>query len=241
MMTLPPSPDGAQAIAPATAQIGDLVVGVWTAQIGTSSQSPGKEYLTLTLRITNRAANPMTYIRGWSDPKVSVTLLDQNRNYYNRLPSPNQSETQINPGLTIEDTIDFEAPPRNASLELHLPIGAGDKTYVFLIPAPFIQRPRAIASAARPKVQGKVQPGPAMPNDLENDPRVRDDVYRAYSVRMMEINAHVLRLSTNHGTAFRKQETTKLFKKLADDSKLNVVQIMRIIDEEQRKRMSKKR
>jgi hypothetical protein len=111
-----------------------------------------------------------------------------------------------------------------------------------LIPPPFIQRPRPNAGAFRPTVQARVAPAPARPYDPESDPNVRSNVTAAYSMRMKEIQRNSLGMSANHGVQYRKQETSKLLKKLADESKLDVEQIKRIITAfEQSKKMPNRR
>jgi DNA-directed RNA polymerase subunit RPC12/RpoP len=131
-----PAKTESRAIAPATAQIGDLVVGVSAAVIETSGQNSADGYLTLTLRITNLSAKAITHF-SWSGPSHNVILTDQYHNYYNRIVSSADPDQVIEPSRTITETLQFEKPPQGVVLALDIP-HVGQK-FEFTLPAPFVR------------------------------------------------------------------------------------------------------
>lgn len=155
-------------IAPATMELGDLVVGVSTAEVSrvkVNQQDSDKSYLVLMIRITNRSDAPVTYT-GWQSSAAKVVLRDVQKNYYNRikfspgaLPAGAVEEAKIAPAETISDLLVFEAP--NApyqSLDLDLPV-TDDSAFRFTVPSTMI-RSANLATAAVTQPQPPSTPAP---------------------------------------------------------------------------------
>jgi hypothetical protein len=121
-----PAPVSTRTIAPQTERIGNLVVGVFEARLSIDNGAGGNGHLTVTVRVTNRAAVPITFV-SWSDPTRKVILSDQYNNYYNRIGSDARAERVIQPDQTIVDTLEFEKPLPGAVLALDLP--GGDQNF----------------------------------------------------------------------------------------------------------------
>jgi hypothetical protein len=221
----PPPPAGEKRVtAPATDQIGDMVVGVWSADFRRNDLSPPGDYLSITLRITNRSAKPMVYV-SWSQAIMKATLRDFNRNFYNAIKAPPRDPVSIEPGSTITDTIEFEAPPRNIELELDLDV-PGKKSYLFRIPLAVIhnQNPPAAAPWAK-------EPPPAVQKlpDPEHDPRICGAVKAAYRSGLARIRKRHSMRSPKAALAKVRTEEPDLVKELADQFSLKFNQIVRIL------------
>ncbi len=146
-LSLPPS----RTMAPSTAEIGDLVVGISSARLGPLNRSTAQNSLTLGLRITNRSDKPRKYL-GWTQPEIKVLLRDRYGNFYNRIPLGPRDELMIKPGETITDRLAFEPTAFGSEVTLDLPVAGSEKSFQFLIPAAFIERtpPPTVASANQP-------------------------------------------------------------------------------------------
>jgi len=212
-------------IAPETAQIGDMVVGISNPRLGPLNQSTAGDCLSLTLRITNLSKKPMTY-HSWSRPKASVILRDQNRNYYNRIDSSTQGDVLIDPGVTITDTLQFERPLATAAvLDLDLPTGG--RPYQFRIPVAIIQRaPTSVVSVAKEQAGDPAAP-PAY--DPEKDPQLIADVKAVYGTAMQKMESRTLGMTTNNAARFRTTEPKRVVKTLAERLKLTTEQIKRML------------
>lgn len=221
-----PATDGSvRAVAPATAQVGDVVVGVAAAQVVGKREVGGEERLTLTLRITNLSAKPMKYV-SWSQANMSAVLRDHNGNYYNRILLPARSMVVIEPTVTILDTIEFEATPAGVYLELDLKVSGSERSFQFRIPAPSILRVISppSASAAQPPT-----PVPPAASDPEKDPRLRSAVRAAYREGMKQVRRTTAPLSPKAAASRQKKLEGNLLKALADQFTLNAEQITRMI------------
>ena len=204
--------------APATQRIGDLVVGVATAQIGASQ--PGEEqHLTLTLRITNLSVEPMVYT-SWAESSLRVVLKDQNGNYYNRIGAGILDKQTIDTTRTITDTLEFEKPLATATMfDLDLPLN--DKSYQFRIGASLIERAPAQQVAKR----AAQVPTSTSAYDPEKDPQLIEDVKTVYRTAMERAEARALGMSTNNAARFRTKEQERVIKGLAAKLNLTVDQI----------------
>jgi DNA-directed RNA polymerase subunit RPC12/RpoP len=228
-MGVPQAPPQNRTLAPATAQIGNLVVGVSNAQLGTFDGTTENECLTLTLRVTNLSAKPITYA-SWSGPAHKAILTDQYHNYYNRISSSTQVDQEIEPDRTITDTLQFEKPLAGAVLALDLPIGV--QKFEFSLPATFVQR----------GVTAKVAPKVAPPSlvlasasvsepaySAERDPQIVADVKAAYDEAMRRVEVRVLGKSGNEAARLRKTEKERIIKALAAKMDMTVDQIRHMI------------
>ena len=214
-------------LAPATAQIGNLVVGVSSAQLGTFDGTTENECLTLTLRVTNLSAKPITYA-SWSGPARKAILTDQYHNYYNRIGSSTQTDQAIEPDRTITDTLQFEKPLLGAALALDLPIGT--QKFEFSLPAAFVQR--AVTAKVAPKVApASPVTAPELPYSAE--PRTRKlshlDVKATYNEAMKRVEVRALGMSTNNAARLRKTEKERIIKSLATKMDMTVDQIRHMI------------
>src|SRR5262249_17908091 len=73
--------------APATVQLGDLVVGIASAEMGPLPLQNGRnspDALSFKLRITNLSKQPLHY-ESWSGSSGVIVLKDQGNNFYNRV------------------------------------------------------------------------------------------------------------------------------------------------------------
>jgi hypothetical protein len=222
----PPPPEGEKRVAaPATDQIGDMVVGVSSADFRRNDdQNPPGEHLSITLRITNRSAKPMVYV-SWSQAIMKATLRDFNRNFYNAIKAPPQDPISIEPGSTITDTIEFEAPPKNIELELDLDV-PGKKSYLFRIPLVVIHNLNPPAAGPWAK-----QPPPVVQKlpDPEQDPRICGAVKAAYRSGLERIKKRHSMRSPKAALAKVRSEEPDLVKDLADQFSLKFNQITRIL------------
>jgi hypothetical protein len=223
---LPVAP-ATRVVAPATAQIGELVVGVWAAQIVPNERLAADERLSLTLRITNLSQKPTKYV-SWSQVNMSAVLRDRNRNYYNRITLPTRSMVVIEPTVTILDAIEFEATPTNVELELDLTVAGSEKSFQFRIPASSIRRATAAPFAAMAQ---KSLPVSQVPFDPEKDPRLRAAVKAAYREGVKQVKRNTMSLSPKAAASKQKKEEPKLIKALADQFTLTIEQITRMITE----------
>jgi hypothetical protein len=221
----------ARTISPSTAQIGDMVVGVAAARVQTFAQPVRSEQLVLTLRITNLSTKPITY-RSWSRPDVAVSLRDQFRNYYNRIPSASESELRIGPGNTVTDTLMFEAPPEAVELELDLPTPGEGDAFEFRLPMGQVQRTTPSvtpAPAPRPRVQEPPPRPPPEPYDPEKDERLCSTVRSEYRAGVNHIERRAQGMTFDRGNRFRRTECNTLIKSICDKHSLTVDQVRRII------------
>ncbi len=220
-------------LAPATAQIGNLVVGVSSAQLGTIDGTTEDECLTLTLRITNLSAKATTYA-SWSGPTRKAILTDQYHNYYNRIGSSTQTNHAVEPDRTITDTLQFEKPLPGAVLALDLPLGVAK--FEFSLPAAFIQR--TVVARVAPKMAppaAAIVPPPALasvsepPYSAERDPQIMADVKAAYDEAMRRVEVRVLGMTGNNAARLRKTEKERIIKALATKMDMTVDQIRHMI------------
>jgi hypothetical protein len=231
-------------IAPNTSEINEMVVGISSARLGPPDEGNGADVLTLGLRITNRSMNPMKYV-GWSDPKIRVTVRDMYGNWFNRISRDSSGkEVSIPPGETIIDRLVLERTSFNSELNVDLPLPGTDKTFEFTILPLFIERTRApvvvrangIATTSPPKTAASNSaaspPGARSktePYEPENDPKVRERIRTGYISRMAEINQRRLGYSSNAAAVYKRRESAKLLKKLAEDNDLTEDQVQRIL------------
>jgi hypothetical protein len=220
-------------VAPATAQIGDMVVGVSIAQIGSSNGTSDGEYLTLTLRITNLSEKPITYV-SWSAPIRKAVLSDQNHNYYNRVGATPQADQVIQPDLTITDTIQFEKPSPGVVLYLDLP--HGNQKFDFSLPPSFVQRiqvtttaPKAVAPAPAPPPVSVAASVSEQPYSAERDPQIIADVNEAYKGLMARVEKRATGMTSNNAIRFRRTEKDKIIKGLSEKMDMTPDQIRRMI------------
>ncbi|MGO9469882.1 MAG: hypothetical protein ACLQIB_45300 [Isosphaeraceae bacterium] len=224
-------------IAPAAAQIGDMVVAVQTVRQGKTTTPVQGDYIVVTLRITNVAKGPVSYV-SWSGPDMGVMFRVERGAFYNQVPLPKQEARSINPNETISDTLVFEPPPALKHLELDLPAPGGKQSFQFRIPFALVERSvffaGAAAAAAAPKVQAKAKtalaavPGTG-PVDPEKDPEVRNAIHREYQAGARNIKSRSLGMSTNDAATYRRRQGKELLKSIADKHKLDVDQVRRII------------
>jgi DNA-directed RNA polymerase subunit RPC12/RpoP len=228
-MGVPQAPPQNRTIAPATAQIGNLVVGVSSAQLGTFDGTTENECLTLTLRVTNLSAKPITYA-SWSGPARKAILTDQYHNYYNRISSNTQVDQAIEPDRTITDTLQFEKPLAGAVLALDLSIGV--QKFEFSLPVTFVQRV-AVAKVAPQVAPPSLVLASASVSEpaysAERDPQIVADVKAAYDEAMRRVEVRVLGKSGNEAARLRKTEKERVIKALATKMDMTVDQIRHMI------------
>jgi hypothetical protein len=221
-----------RAIAPATARVGDLVVGVSGARLGPLNRSVPENCLSLSLRITNLGEKPVAY-SGWSDSRVRVVLRDHSGNYYNKV-ATGLDERLIQPGVTITDTLSFEPTPLWAQLDLDLPVIGSEKPFRFRITGTFIERPPMFPAQPPARVagaQGRTPPAPTA-YDPEADPEVRRAILSEYRDGMRKIQRRVLGMSTNRADEARRTEPVNLVKSIAKKHNLEGSQVRRILGDE---------
>ncbi len=237
-VTKPPPP---RAIAPSTAEIGDLVVGIATARIGLVDLNGARNVLSLGLRITNKSANPMKH-QSWSRSEIKVVLRDRYGNFYNRIPQASPDEVEIKSGETVTETLVFEPTAFGSEVTLDLPVPGGGKGFEFLIPSGFIDRGGPPTSASAGQIPNPAAPlgvAPLMPKTTAAQPakteepatdqklaaKIRGDFKEA----LAEINRRRLGMSSNDSVTFRRRETAKAVKKLAKDNELTEDEVKRIV------------
>lgn len=223
-----------------------MVVGVLSARLGPIDEANPRNALTLALQIINRSAKPMKH-PGWSKPEIKVVLRDRYGNFYNRIPAGPKEAAEIKPGETISENLVFEPTAFGSELTLDLPLEGSEK-FLFMVPAGLIQRGAAGTATAAAAVPAPAAAGtttaakgaaaaPASPTtpaagkapDPENDPKLRLKIRGDYNESMAEINRRKLGKSTNEAVTFKRRETAKLVKKLAEDYELTEDQIKRIV------------
>lgn len=226
-------------IAPATMQVGDLVVGVSVAEVTPvriHKQDSSVEYLALSLRVTNLAQQAVSY-RGLQYSDASFVLRDIDRNYYNRVkffpgefPDDCVEERNIEPGSTITDLVVFEPP--NApykSLELDLPVSS-DSTFRFTIPNSMIRRavpvagnppPVAMAPAAAgtPK-QADPKAVPAKPAGLD-DLKRRSLILSEYRELWTQTERRAKSMSYDRGRQYKRTRRTEILDSLSEKYKIS--------------------
>jgi hypothetical protein len=243
--------------APATAEINEMIVGIVSARLGPIDAGDAREVLTLALRITNSAAKPMTY-SGWTKPELKVTLRDMYGNDFKRVARDTVgTETAVKPGETISDRLIFERTSFLAELNLDLPLAGSERAFKFRILPAFIERPGgppavaagrnstqqmidAAAGSRTPVIPGTAQattpppepskPAASQPYDPEQDEKLCKKIRSDYVEQMAEINRRKVGLSTSEGTSFKRRETAKLLKRIAEDNELTDEQVKRIIN-----------
>jgi hypothetical protein len=245
--------------APATMKRGNLVVGVFEAKVGPITlhgRETSKDFLRLTLRITNVGKIPLKY-EGWPHPAKSADLRavfrDVNKNYYNRAdfgksgpPDGTAGEVSIEPGVTITDVLVFEKPPDFVNeFELDLPTFRPTEGYYFRLPSMFVQKrnPFGISNGGMglgmntqaPALRNPAPPPaptPAAPPDPvppEEDPAVRAVVIREYKAGSREIEEKINGMGYDNGRAYRKKAYPELKKKIAEKHNLTVDQVTAIV------------
>lgn len=173
-------------IAPATLEVGGIVVGISLAEIGSISvnnRETETEYLRLTVRVTNLLGNPFSLV-GVHSAGTKAILRDSSGNYFNHIRfSPSElpkgciTKVDIPPKDTVTDLLVFENPGiqigklgqpfRPGDFELDLPLGG--RNYRFLIPGSMFQRPSPTMRPAQ-----VVQPPPAPPTRSTPPPTTKE-------------------------------------------------------------------
>jgi hypothetical protein len=229
LLPFAPQADLGVAIAPATAQIGDLVVGVSEARLGPLNRSTVEEVLSLTLRITNLSARPMS-VTSWARSDVRVVLRDRNRNYYNRVSASSEAPREVDAGQTITEKLTFEPTPEGVELELDLPVADSSKPFRFRMPTGFVRRSFPPIQSAQAN-QTRPQPAPAapVPYDPEKDPKLCSAVNAEYREGMKRIDRRALGVSFDRANKLRQTEPPKLIKSLAKKHNLEEDQVRRIV------------
>ena len=106
-----PSSTPGRRVAPNTSEIGDCVVGVFSARLGPIDERDDRKALCLVVRVTNRSAKPITHV-SWSKPEVSVVLRDRSGQTYKRILPERALDVEIKPDETISDRLVFEPVER---------------------------------------------------------------------------------------------------------------------------------
>jgi len=231
-------------VAPDAARIGGTTVSVETARVGPVDRQPKGDYLSLGLRITNVSQKPIHH-HNWSRPGIAVILRDHNGAFYNRVPAPDDRETAIDPGLTIAETLVFEATPAGATLDVDLPVADGGESFRFRIPFQFVQRPRpfnpppkptpTLGPTPKPAVAAKEeQKKPAAPPqvDPEKDEKLRATLTTEYRAGKRTIERRALGMSFNEAARYKRIAPKDLLKSLAEKHHLQLEQVRRIIGAE---------
>ena len=213
---------GDRTVSPATAQIGELVVGVINATVGPVKLMRGKDnntYLKLTLRITNNSKRPATY-KSWSHQEHVLTLRDNTKNYYNYikfssddLPIGSNPFALIEPGKTISDVLVFESLNNPvAYFELDLPYG-GD-AFKFAIPYAFTQREMlTMPSLPAPQV---APPPPPVAYDPTTDPSLIANLSQEYRAEYRDVERKTKGMGYDRARTFRRQGYGKIVSHLAE-------------------------
>ena len=237
-------PPPSRTTAPSTAEIGDMVVGVSSARIGPAEQGGMLNSFSLELSITNKSAKPVKYL-SWSRSEIAVVLRDRYGNSYKRVSPGSKDEIEIKPGETMTDRLVFEPTAFGSELTLDLPVAGAGKSFLFVIPAGFIERtaPPPIAVATKQGSKQAVPPpggflvAPAVPAaasapkaaDPATDAKVIAKVRGDFKESMAEINRRRLGMSSNDSVTFQRRERTKLVKKLAKDNDLTEDQVKSMV------------
>jgi hypothetical protein len=235
----PAAPANRMAVAPATMQVGDLAVGVYSVRLGpiqvdNTRQIPG-DYVTFRLRITNRSGSPYQY-KSWSQQTTGVVLSDALKNYYNRvmIEDPPVKEQVIQPGQTISDLIAFEPPLKQFGYwELYLP-SPEHIPFAIRIPSVLVERPAsptAAAGGAAPSAE-KAAPPPApppAPARPENNPQTRSRVLADYRTGSASIERKARGMGFDRGRKFRQEGAEKLIDEIAERYELNSIQVRAIL------------
>jgi hypothetical protein len=238
-MLSPPS----RTTAPSTAEIGDMVVGVSSARIGPAEQGGMLNSFSVELSITNKSAKPIKYL-SWSRSEIAVVLRDRYGNSYRRVSPGSKDEVEIKPGETMTDRLVFEPTAFGSELTLDLPVAGAGKSFLFVVPAGFIERTAAPIAVATKQASTKAVPppggflvAPAVPvapsapkaADPATDPKVIEKVRGDFKESMAEINRRRLGMSSNDSVTFQRRERTKLVKKLAKDNELTEDQVKSMV------------
>ena len=212
-----------------------MAVSVEKATVGPIDRQPKGDCLSLALRITNLSHKPIRHPT-WSQSGIAVKLRDQFGGYYNRVNVPDMDQTPIKPGVTIVETLVFEATPAGAILDLDLPIADGARTFRFHIPR--VQRTRAETTqpsepAPPPAVAAEAEhqdtaPAPP-PRDPEQDPKVRRTLIVEFQKGEQEIKTRAMGRSSNEAARFQRNARTSLRKSLAKKYGLELEQVERIV------------
>jgi hypothetical protein len=213
-----------------------MVVGVAGALIGPvrlRSRPTPSEYFSLTLRITNLAAKPVTY-QSWSRSHLPVTLRDNNRSYYNRiafnpedLPAGAVDQAVIEPGQSITDVLVFEPVGGLIwSLELDLPVEGSEEVYRFSIPMGLVRRvpppmdfPQMAAS----------EPVPPQPLPPDQDPQVWAEVRAEFAAEMRHVERKINGMGYDRGRSFRRASEEDLLKRLSEKYRTGEDLVRRIV------------
>jgi hypothetical protein len=221
--------------APASKRIGDLAVSITEVKAGPVRLVTGgysKDYLALTVRVTNLSAVPVNYL-GWHDPKNNVTLRDHDRNYYNRIHFDQESRPvdaaplrSLSPNQTITDVIVFELPPPPSlwtAYELDIPIPNTADKFEFLIAGNLqktVQQPLKL-----------VEPTPPAPAtyDPEADPQLVRAVSVDYRDGAAKVERRLRTMSFDRARTARPKEFEGLLGGIATKYKLTHDQVRRMI------------
>jgi hypothetical protein len=222
--------DSKRVVAPQTAQVGELVVGVSEARVDADGR------LQIILRITNRSSKPLTYT-SWSAVAINKpTLTDQFQNFYNLITTMTQYEQVIAPETTIIDnTLLFENPPPNGTLALDLPLG--NEKFEFSLPTLFVRRvltgfgqPAPLTKTEAPPAKAaSAPPRVVAPYKAQDDPQLIADVKAVYKEAIKRVEKRILGMTSNNGARFRKNETKKIIQTIADKMGMTVEQISEMV------------
>src|SRR5262249_9766400 len=131
-------------------QLGDLVVGIASAEMGPLPLQNGRnspDALSFKLRITNLSKQPLHY-ESWSGSSGVIVLKDQGNNFYNRvdfgpeeMPNGSFPRGDIGPGKTVTDLLVFEGTQQTyVDFDLELPMPDGSGSFRFRIPRGMVQK-----------------------------------------------------------------------------------------------------
>jgi hypothetical protein len=125
-------------LVPHTIKVNGRELGVASAIVGPISLLSQKQFLSLTLKITNVADKSTAAVK-WPRQTIKVTVRDRHKHGYPRIEAGPQDNASIDPGQSIQDTLVFEPPKPNEPLYVDLQISDSAQRIQFLVPVDFIQ------------------------------------------------------------------------------------------------------
>jgi hypothetical protein len=234
-------------------QIDGKSVSVATARVGPVEGRAKGDYLSLTVRITNRTRKPILH-QSWARKGIGVILRDLNGRYYIAMPAVEPADKAIAPGETYPEMLVFEATPPGASLDLDLPASEGAAPFQFRLRSLFIELPRPNAPA--PKVatpKAAPPPAPTAPEpstapeatvatiakakapeappavDPEKDPKLRAKIVSEFKEGKRRIDRRAMGMNTNDAVSFKRNAPKELLKSLAKKHNLELDEVRRIV------------
>lgn len=238
-------------VAPATVQVGTLVIGVASAEVAPvrigGNASPSR-YLTLTLRVTNLADKPVNYT-GWQYATGAVLLKDTDRNYYNRIrfapgehPDGCVESAVIQPAETIKDVLVFEPPSvLNRNLELDLPLSE-ESVFRFVVPlvmmlpraAPkgqlIVRQPAGTTPAPSSTAPNGAQPDGEFPKPSPTqNPTLRRTIIAEYREQWGQVERRAKGMSYDRGRQFKRTRRTEILDGLSEKYKVTVDDLRSIL------------